>query len=209
MSRLVKICGMREATNLKDVVALKPDLVGFIFYEHSARFVGDAFLIPDEVRIEQRVGVFVNVDFEEAKLLRLRHQLGWIQLHGQESVEYVQAGRAAGWRIIKAFSVDAEFDFTDTEVYSPFCDYFLFDTKGLQPGGNGRTFDWNLLSQYRGTVPFLLSGGLNVGLLPALQLITHPQLVGFDFNSGLELAPGRKSVEQVRIVLNELKEPKS
>lgn len=205
MKPVIKICGMREASNLKDVSTLSADLIGFIFHERSPRFVGQDFRVDDRLAIGKRVGIFVDESFERIEELRKEHHLNWVQLHGQESVQLAQAGREAGWQIIKAFSVDANFDFAYTEAYAPFCRYFLFDTKGVYPGGNGRPFDWSHLVNYRGQVPFLLSGGLSVEMLPAIKTFRHPKLAGYDFNSGLEIAPGRKSVERVEIVINELK----
>lgn len=205
MKPLVKICGMRDRQNLAAVAALEPDLLGLIFYKHSPRFVGSDFQLSDALPSAKRVGVFVNETVETIEALRTKHQLRWIQLHGQESLAMVQEGYRLGWSMIKAFSIDEEFDFASTLEFAPFCKYFLFDTKGAYPGGNGRAFDWALLKNYTGNVPFLLSGGLAVSALNALKMVHHHMLAGFDFNSGVELAPGIKSIELVGTVINELK----
>jgi phosphoribosylanthranilate isomerase len=205
MKQVIKICGMRDPANVVDIAALKPDLLGFIFHVASPRFVGDSLVIPSTLKAEQRVGVFVDADFETIEKIRKQHELGWIQLHGHESVGTVQAGHARGWKIIKAFSVNNQFDFSTTEAFAPYCDYFLFDTKGPQPGGNGRVFDWGLLNQYNGHTPFLLSGGLRADMATAIKSFQHPLLAGYDFNSGLEMSPAIKSVELVANVMNALK----
>jgi phosphoribosylanthranilate isomerase len=88
--------------------------------------------------------------------------------------------------------------------YEASCDFFLFDTKGALPGGNGTAFDWQILAGYTGTTPFLLSGGLGPDNLPALLDFHHPQLYGFDFNSHLETAPGLKDVATTRELLQRL-----
>lgn len=205
MKPTIKICGLREPTNLRAIASLDPDLLGFIFHPQSPRYAGPGFSVPAEIASDKRVGVFVNASSDYIEQQRSLHRLSWLQLHGEETVSQVKEGRAAGWRMIKAFSVDASFDFGITAGYEPFCDYFLFDTKGVHPGGNGYPFDWRILKRYRGHVPFLLSGGLHGGMLEPLRAIVHPQLAGFDFNSGVELAPGLKSVEGVAAIVQELK----
>lgn len=205
MKPMIKICGLREPTNLRAIASLEPDLLGFIFHPQSPRYAGPGFSVPAEIASDKRAGVFVNASNDYIEQQRSLHGLSWVQLHGEETVSQVQAGRAAGWHIIKAFAVDASFDFGITAGYEPFCDYFLFDAKGVHPGGNGHPFDWQVLKRYRGNVPFLLSGGLHDGMVESLRAVVHPQLAGFDFNSGVERAPGLKSVERVATILQELK----
>lgn len=204
MRALVKICGLRDPANLRAVAALTPDFIGLIFYEHSPRFVGSDFSLSADVATGKRVGVFVNAPWKQIEKMRNLHNLSWIQLHGNESVSDVRAGHTCGWQIIKAFSVDANFDFAETERYAPFCRYFLFDTKGGQPGGNGYAFDWRLLKNYRGRVPFLLSGGLGAESIGAVRNFKHEMLAGFDVNSGVEVLPGMKSIEKVKFVIQQI-----
>ena len=89
------------------------------------------------------------------------------------------------------------FDFDITKTYTPYVEYFLFDTKGKNPGGNGFTFDWTLLKKYKGTLPFLLSGGLDEFSAKALKALDLPQLVGVDVNSKFEIEYALKDVEMV------------
>lgn len=194
----VKVCGMREAENIRAIARLKPDLMGFIFYRQSPRFVGDDFELPlDFPTTIQRVGVFVNetepVVLKQAK----RHHLDAIQVHGDEDVEYCAGLKRAGLSVIKVFRIDAEFDFRSTAPFSSVADLFLFDTKGKWYGGNARSFDWNLLKQYEGPVPFLLSGGLNPQNLTDLKQFNLSYLAGVDINSGVEQQPGVKDAEKV------------
>jgi phosphoribosylanthranilate isomerase len=203
----IKICGMREAANLLAVADFDPDFLGFIFYRKSARYVGDT-LNPVQVRslpsAIAKVGVFVDADLAEVRATNCAYTLDYVQLHGHETPEYCQQARAAGLHVIKAFAVGETFDFTSLAAYEASCDYFLFDTKGALPGGNGTAFDWQLLAGYTGTTPFLLSGGLGPANLAALLNFHHPQLVGFDFNSHLETAPGMKDVVATRALLQQL-----
>ncbi|MVN77967.1 phosphoribosylanthranilate isomerase [Hymenobacter sp. HMF4947] len=206
---LVKICGMREAANLWAVADLNPDFLGFIFYEKSARFVGDS-LDPELLRslppTLRKVGVFVDMPLPELLATTTRYLLDYVQLHGHESPAYCREAQHHNLRIIKAFSIDEGFDFSTLAAYSSVCDLFLFDTKGAHPGGNGTAFDWQVLAKYHGPTPFLLSGGLGPNNASELLHFHHPQLVGYDFNSQLELAPGLKDVAATKKLLTRLQE---
>jgi len=203
----IKICGMREAGNLWAIAGFAPDFLGFIFYKKSTRYMGDT-LDPNELRsLPQsicKVGVFVDEPLASVQTIHCQYTLDYVQLHGHETPAYCQQARAAGLRIIKAFAVGETFDFTSLAAYEPSCDFFLFDTKGALPGGNGTAFDWQLLAGYAGTTPFLLSGGLGPDNLSALLDFHHPRLVGFDFNSHLETAPGVKDVAATQQLLQQL-----
>jgi phosphoribosylanthranilate isomerase len=200
----IKICGMREAGNLWAIADLSPDLLGFIFYEKSARYMRET-LDPAQVRSLPpsiaKVGVFVDADLAEVQATACAYTLDYVQLHGHETPAYCQQARDAGLRVIKAFAVGETFDFANLAEYEAGCDFFLFDTKGALPGGNGTAFDWQILAGYTGSVPFLLSGGLGLDNLVTLLDFHHPQLYGFDFNSHLETAPGLKDVAATRPLL--------
>lgn len=205
----IKICGMREAGNLLAVADLNPDFLGFIFYEKSARCVRDVLAtsllrgLPPSIC---KVGIFVNADPAEVQTAACQYQLDYVQLHGTEPPAYCQQVHALGLRVIKAFAVDDAFDFTQLAAYAPACDYFLFDTKGELPGGNGTPFNWSVLARYTGDTPFFLSGGLGLANLDQLLHLRHPQLCGLDFNSRLETAPGVKDVDATRQLLTRLRQ---
>ena len=153
---------MRDAENISELIKLKPDYMGFIFYEKSKRFVSNfpEIEIPSEIK---KVGVFVNETIDEVIEIAEEYELGAIQLHGNESPEYCEELKVLMIRdveIFKAFSVDDSFDFSITEAYQKMCDYLLFDTKGKEYGGNGVKFNWQVLDSYKGETPFLLSGGI-------------------------------------------------
>jgi phosphoribosylanthranilate isomerase len=203
----VKICGMREAANILAVADFNPDFLGFIFYQKSARYVGETLdtevlrSLPDSIC---KVGVFVDAPLTELLATITHYSLDYVQLHGHETLAYCQAVRAQGLRIIKAFAVDEHFDFGTLADYASVCELFLFDTKGKHPGGNGYAFDWQLLHRYHGPTPFLLSGGLGPATVDELLHFRHPQLVGYDFNSLLETAPGLKDTEATGQLLSRL-----
>jgi phosphoribosylanthranilate isomerase len=196
----MKVCGMRDASNMLEVSRLHPDYMGFIFYPASPRYVGEDFLVPEHFpTATKRVGVFVN-ESSEAIIARIREfKLDYVQLHGDESVEQCRELKDHT-RIIKVFSIDGDMDFAITRPYRTAVDFFLFDTKGKLYGGNARTFDWAILSKYDQEVPFFLSGGLNENNLKGLRELSGLNLHAIDLNSGVEIAPGVKDINKVRVI---------
>lgn len=188
---------MRDAANIKAVEELRPDYMGFIFYEKSPRFVGSGFVIRDSKL--NAVGVFVN----ESTTRILETGARIVQLHGNEENSQVEELRDKGLTVIKAFSIDDDFDFALTKRYS--ADYFLFDTKGKYYGGNAKTFNWNKLEEYDQKIPFFLSGGLNADNLKNLDILKGMNLHAIDLNSGVEDSPGIKNIEKIKSVMSCLK----
>ena len=203
-SFLVKVCGMRDAENIREVEALGIDLMGFIFWPKSSRYVSErpAYL-PTNCK---RVGVFVDEDIETVKRIAEDYVLDYIQLHGHESPEY--CAQLKGLKLIKAFNIATTEDFKQTEPYTGIVDYFLFDTKGKSVGGNGEKFDWSVLSAYDGNTPFLLSGGIGPDdaevLTSHFSPLTSKKCVGIDLNSRFEIAPGLKDINKLKDFLNAL-----
>lgn len=196
---------MRDPENISGVAATLPDYLGFIFYPKSKRFVGFEPLqkvlsiVPDSVK---KVGVFVNETPEKVIETVQNWGLDVVQLHGNETPEYCRQIQNSGITVFKAFSVDEEFDFEKLNEYSGVCDNFLFDTKGQLPGGTGQKFNWQLLENYKGDVPFFLSGGIGPDDLDAVLNFNHPQLFGIDINSGFEISPALKDVEKVKYFIS-------
>lgn len=193
----LKICGMRDAANIEAVAELRPDYMGFIFYEKSPRYVGKRFVIRDLSL--NAVGVFVNESTE--RILEKGPKI--VQLHGDESPSQVAELKDKGLTVIKVFSVDEYFDFGKTRDYE--ADYFMFDTKGKYYGGNAKTFDWKKLEEYDQSTPFFLSGGLNADNLKDLDMLKGMNLHAVDVNSGVEDAPGVKNIEKIKSVISCLK----
>lgn len=192
---------MRDAENIREVEALGPDMMGFIFYEKSPR---RAAVLPSYLpETVERVGVFVNHD--EDFILRKVEEfgLGCVQLHGQESPELCTALRERGLKVMKAFSIAEAEDIAKAGNYVDCCDMFVFDTKTSSVGGSGRSFDWSLLSGYPGPVPFLLSGG--IGPQTDISQVSHPFLAGFDLNSRFEIEPGLKDAGMLRTMIENIR----
>ena len=191
---IIKVCGMREADNIREVEMLGIDMMGFIFWPKSSRFASQRpDYLPKNVK---RVGVFVDEDPEQVKRLADDYDLDYIQLHGQESPSYIfQLG---GLHIIKVFNISTAEDLLQAQPYEGIVDYFLFDAKGKSVGGNGEKFNWDVLSAYNGSTPFLLSGGIGLDDATNVKAFHHPKCIGIDLNSRFELAPGLKDVAKLK-----------
>ena len=209
---IIKVCGMREPDNIRAVEALGIELMGFIFWPRSSRYVAErpAYL-PTHCK---RVGVFVDEAIETVCRLAADYALDFIQLHGHESPDYIRTLNAqcsmvnVQCSIIKAFNIATTADLAQTAPYAGLVDLFLFDTKGPSVGGNGEKFDWGVLSAYDGSTPFLLSGGIGPDdaevLTSHLSPLTSKKCIGIDLNSRFELSPGLKDVAVLRRFLTQL-----
>lgn len=195
---------MKKHSNILEVAALRPYFMGFIFYPKSPRYVGDRFEMPPLPASINKVGVFVNENLEVILGAVKKYQFDFVQLHGDETVGETAELRQSGVGIIKVFRVDASFDFAITTTYHPYVDYFLFDTKGKNYGGNNVAFNWSILCRYDQSTPFLLSGGLNAENLRETSQLEVLNCVGFDLNSGVETQPGIKNIESIQKIIEVL-----
>jgi len=203
---VIKVCGMREAENIREVEALGIDLMGFIFWPKSSRYVSEppAYL-PTQCK---HVGVFVDADIEELMQKVQDYGLDYIQLHGHESPDYIRdLGSVCGDAIatIKAFNIATKEDLEATKPYEGTVDYFLFDTKGKSVGGNGEKFDWSVLAEYVGDTPFLLSGGIGPDDADRVRAFQHEKCIGIDLNSRFELSPALKDIKKLREFIKEIR----
>ena len=225
----LKVCGMHH--NVTEVAVLEPDFLGFIFWESSKRFFqGD---IPPLAVTTKKVGVFVNAPMEEVVKKVEEYSLQMVQLHGSESPEYcgmlqnalwasempaeLKYGRKRVWadynelqstpQLIKVFSVGEDFDFNELKPYEAYCDFYLFDTKGELPGGNGFAFNWKLLKNYPSEKPFFLSGGIGPEDVNKLKEFINSKAsmhcFAIDVNSRFETAPGLKDTEKLKKFIKE------
>ena len=196
----LKICGMKYSENIKPVAALQPDYLGFIFYEKSKRnFDG---IIPEISNQIKKTGVFVDATKEFVLGKVKRYNLKAVQLHGEESVNFCKEMKQNNIEVIKVFSVGEIFDFDQLKVYENTCDYFLFDTKGKEKGGNGITFNWKLLDNYSSNKPYFLSGGIGLEEVKNLKIFLDSEVskncVAIDINSRFEIKPGLKDIEKLK-----------
>lgn len=221
---VIKVCGMRDAQNIREVSQLGVDMIGMIFYPKSPRYVemqsSHAGIIPDYVKEDiniksakspARVGVFVDDMVQNIVTRVVNYHLDYVQLHGNEPREMCENLRSTldpdirpGIKIIKAISVSDASDIQKYKEYVGAVDLFLFDTKCKTVGGSGQQFDWQVLEQYDGEVPFLLSGGIGPEDASRLHAFHHPKCIGIDLNSRFEIEPGVKDVEKLKGFLNEI-----
>jgi phosphoribosylanthranilate isomerase len=219
----LKVCGMNKNTSA--VATLKPDYLGFIFWEPSKRFFdNDMPSISHEVK---KVGVFVDASIPEVLEKVEKFGLWGVQLHGKESPAFCEklrdgflSFRAESRKkktigtsevstpldqtdlvIIKVFSIKNNFNFEALRPFEDVCDFYLFDTKGKLPGGNGYAFNWEILENYPSTKPYFLSGGIGSEELESLQeFLERPESQychAIDVNSKFEVEPGLKSIKKI------------
>ncbi len=222
---IIKVCGMRDGENIRQVAALGVDWIGMIFWEKSPRNVTmiptHAGIIPDRSSLSfpqkdtkgrtKYVGVFVDEMPQNIITRVVNYHLDIIQLHGQESPTLIRNLRATldpdilpGAQIAKAISIKEPTDIERYKLYEDCVDYFLFDTKCKTVGGSGEQFDWKVLDAYHGSKPFLLSGGIGPDDAERIRAFRHPQFAGIDLNSRFETAPAQKDVEALRQFLSAL-----
>ena len=203
---LVKVCGMRESENIEKVAQLGVDMMGFIFYPKSPRFASQSVARTAADKNVCRVGVFVNESVELISDKNHQFDLDAVQLHGNESRELCEQLHEQNGllKVIKAISVSTAGDIQKYKEYVGAVDYFLFDTKCKTVGGSGQQFDWQVLENYDGDVPFILSGGIGPEDVERISNFHHPKCIGIDLNSKFEMEPGLKDVEMLKTFLENI-----
>jgi phosphoribosylanthranilate isomerase len=202
----IKVCGMKHPENIEALAALRPDYIGFICYNLSPRYIAD---LPAEVldtvpESITKTAVFVNEGVDKINALINRLGFNAVQLHGSESPAFCNALRNKV-TVFKAFGVDDDFDFAQLNDYVGQVDYFMFDTKTTGHGGSGKTFNWEILNNYKLDVPFFICGGLSPENIATVKEIKHPAFYGVDLNSRFETEPGLKNIDQLRDAFNILR----
>lgn len=204
----IKVCGLRDVKNVKSVIKATPDIMGFIFYPGSYRYIGEN---PETILFSQippeiiKTGVFVNEDASDVYKIINRFSLNAVQFHGLESTDYCRQFRKDGFITIKTFGIEAGFDFNRLIPYMDDCDYFLFDTKTGGFGGSGKKFDWSILDDYRFDKPFFLSGGICFDDIQEIKNLRHNELYAIDINSGFEFSPGIKNTALIKLFIDEIR----
>lgn len=203
----VKICGITNLEDARFASGALVDYLGFIFTEKSKRYIDPekAGAIINWVEGPEKVGVFMNQPLDDVNLLAKFSGIDYVQLHGQETVEYCQLIEKP---IIKVVHVSETSSREELEMkvalYSEVAEFLLFDTQNNgEYGGTGKTFDWSLLKDIAGEKPFFLAGGLNPdNVYEAIDLV---QPYAVDVNSGVEEEPGLKDFEKIERLMANLK----
>ena len=193
---------MRDSENIRAIEQTKADLMGFIFHPKSPRFVAS---LPEYMpKKQKRVGVFVNASLEQILAKAQKFSLEYIQLHGDEPPAFCSEVKNRGLKVIRAQRIANTDDIIRAESYN-MADLMIFDTKTELYGGSGKKFNWQLLEDYKGCVPFLLSGGIRSDTFEEIKAFFHPQFAGIDLNSGFEISPALKDVGKLNNFIEKIK----
>jgi phosphoribosylanthranilate isomerase len=208
----IKVCGMTDADQVKQLDEMGVEFCGLIFYPKSPRFV---FKYMPAINIKKikgkinKVGVFVNAPSEEILQTVDSCGLYLVQLHGDESPKACE--KISDYiSVIKAFRLAADDNILwKIKDYAEVVDMFLFDSEGVGYGGTGKKFNWDALLGLNINKPFFLSGGIAPSDIPALREFSKDKvakdLFSLDINSRFEISPGVKDIEKVRTFVEELK----
>ena len=204
MSLIVKICGLKTPETLEAAITAGADWVGFVFFAKSPRNVSlDEAKALGKIVGSRAKKVALSVDADDAALADIEKALkpDFHQLHGHETPARVAAIRARfGRPVIKAIGIAEAADLETAGAYETAADWLLLDAKppknAALPGGNGLTFDWQLLAGLDLEKPFMVSGGLDPSNVGEAIAISHP--AGVDVSSGVETAPGVKDPAKIR-----------
>ncbi len=200
----IKFCGMTNRTDALNAIALNVDAIGFIFYEHSPRYISlekvEEFIIELPPFIHT-YGVFVNAEYDYIQEISERCKLSGIQLHGNESPEFCTKFSLP---TIKAIPVKSQEDIEVIPQYKGCVNGILLDTKVENVhGGTGKTFDWGLAIKAKEyDTPLILSGGINIqNVAKAIQMVGP---YGIDICSGVEKEPGIKDYNKMQELIKEI-----
>ncbi len=206
---IVKICGIQSEETLLCCEKNKVNFFGMIFYPKSKRNISieNACKLQD---ISQKlningVGVFVNKDLDEVEKILKTTRLKFVQLHGSENELYIKFLKQIGVKVIKTISISNDKDLKKIDDYAS-ADYFLFDYKPKKdelPGGNAKSFDWNILKNLKIEKPWFLSGGININNIQ--QILNDINPFGIDLSSGVEKELGIKDNHIINNFITKLK----
>lgn len=207
----LKVCGLTKLDQIQELISLKVDFLGFIFYEKSPRYVLNHLSLKEisEIQHSGKVGVFVNENIKAIVEIASEAQLDFIQLHGDEDEEFILRLRELIGENIKIIKVIRIGNQTSEELQKNInqqpstINYLLFDTDSKAFGGTGKTFDWKILNEVEIFIPYFLSGGIsleNVHQIPTIN--TQP--FSLDINSKFEFEPGNKDLIKIKQLYEKL-----
>ena len=220
----IKVCGMRDGENIRQVAELGANYIGMIFWGKSPRNVTmistHAGIIPDRANSQlstfssqfKRVGVFVDEMPQNIITRVVNYKLDVVQMHGHEQPTVIRNLRAtldpdirANIQFWKAISISNRSDLDICKDYEDCVDAFVFDTKCACMGGSGQQFDWSVLADYNGEKPFLLSGGIGPDDAERIKAFHHPKCMGIDLNSRFETEPGLKDINKLKAFIQTIR----
>ncbi|QCX53972.1 phosphoribosylanthranilate isomerase [Elizabethkingia sp. JS20170427COW] len=206
----IKVCGLANKSQIHELIQMEIDFLGFIFYPKSPRYVLNQLTLQEisAINFPTKVGVFVNEELEKLIQIATKAGLSWVQLHGDEDLEYIQKLKenASFLRIIKVFRISEDPQDLAQKIkrVEDEVDYFLFDTDSKAFGGTGKTFDWHILNHLELKKPFFLSGGISLENMKNLSQVSQP-IFALDINSKFENRPGDKNLKLIQDFKNNIK----
>lgn len=204
----IKVCGITQMEQLRQLESMSVDFAGIIFYEKSKRFIGhklEGHASQIKVLPIKKVGVFVNAYAATIKKAVDTYGLAYVQLHGDETPDFCTELNDMV-PVIKAFRIGRNENIEQQlKSYSAGCSYFLFDTDSKEYGGTGKKFNWSVLEHLDIQHPFFLSGGIGPEDVAAIRAFHHPAFFAIDVNSCFETAPGVKNLDKVKDFVAALK----
>ena len=209
-----KVCGINNSENLKSLLTLPVDMIGFIFDKSSER---NCILSPEEVIKAfsnktltcKKVGIFTDAPLTEVLQKHEEYDLDYIQLNGKENIFYCQLLREHQLKLIKTFSIDNNFCFSNTSAYSFFCDYFVFDYDRHKEDASSESFDYSNLRKYKGKKPYFLSSDFGLNDVEVIRDIESKLLSFVNLNQAFEIQPGYKNLDLVADFIYRIKRPES
>lgn len=202
---IIKVCGIKDADNIKALSNMDINMIGLNFYTPSKRYLPEDTLIDEYNQLPpdiKKVGVFVNADIAYIKKQIDTYSLDFVQLHGDETATYGQS-LSKLIDVIKVFSISNIGDLPRDDDHD-YAMYYLFDTKTPDYGGSGHQFSWKILDSYQGDIPFILAGGISAVDYDTINTITHPKFAGIDINSRFEISAGIKDTNMIQDFLERL-----
>lgn len=201
----IKLCGFTEQKSIKTAIDYGCDFIGVVFVKNSVRYVDPekskelSKIISHNI---QRVAVIANESLENIQKINQNFQPNFLQLHGDENIEYIRELRKIFPKIfiIKAFAISNKNYLDYIKNFENEVDYYLLDNKNP---GSGKNFDWNLLKDFKSQKPYFLSGGININNIDEAFKILNPEYI--DISSGIEEERGIKSSKLIIEILKKIK----
>ena len=200
----LKVCGLTKLDQIEELISLNVNFSGFIFYKKSPRYVLDSLDLEEikAIKHEGKVGVFVNETLERITEVSEKAGLNYIQLHGDESDEFISELKKElnlEIKLIKVFRIGNELGNLKSKIQNlkSEADYFLFDTDSKSFGGTGKSFDWQILNDLELNKPYFLSGGISEENIENIKLLKQKPFA-LDINSKFEIEPGNKNIDKIK-----------
>lgn len=209
----LKVCGLTKTDQIHELISMNIAFLGFIFYEKSPRYVLNhlSFEEISTFNHQGKVGVFVNETANTIIETAEKTNLNFIQLHGDESENFISELRTKlkpEIGIIKVLRISSDNVismeeksingfFTSLRSIQNDISYILFDTNSVSFGGTGKQFDWNLLNEIEIPLPYFLSGGISEENIKELAILNQKPFA-LDINSKFEWEAGNKDINKIR-----------